>query len=130
MKTRATRVSSLSRSGNELLWLGIPVFRTVDLDSCRSFDELHAKINETIGDIHMIGALVAFDVAQRIGAFLKLDPERVYFHRGTRDAAVALEFDRDRETIELVELPGAFQNLSAAEAEDCLCIYMERLRGW
>jgi hypothetical protein len=44
-----------------------------DLGSCRSFGELHAKVNATIRDIHMIGAL------------LRLEPEHVYLHQGTRD---------------------------------------------
>ena len=99
----------------------------VDLGVWRSFDELHAKVNATIRDIHMIGALVVYDVSHRIGAFLKLEPERVYLHRGTRDGALALGLGRGRESIELAELPEAFHQLSAAEAEDCLCIYKKRL---
>jgi hypothetical protein len=99
----------------------------VDLGSCRSFDELHTTINSTIRDIHMIGALVVYDVAQRIGAFLKLEPERVYLHRGTRDGALALGLGRGCEWIDLAELPEEFRRLTPAEAEDCLCIYKERL---
>ncbi|MCK6445988.1 MAG: hypothetical protein L6Q99_06305 [Planctomycetes bacterium] len=99
-----------------------------DLDSCRSFDELHTTVNSTIRDIHMIGALVVYDVAHRIGAFLKLEPERVYLHRGTRDGALALGLGRGREWIDLAELPDEFGRLSPAEAEDCLCIYKKRLR--
>jgi len=99
----------------------------VDLASCRSFDELHAKVNATIRDIHMIGALVVYDVAHRIGAFLRLEPERVYLHRGTRDGALALGLGRGREWIDLAELPEEFGRLTPAEAEDCLCIYKKRL---
>lgn len=99
----------------------------VDLGSCGSFDELHTTINATIRDIHMIGALVVYDITHRIGGFLKLEPERVYLHRGTRDGALALGLGRGRESIELAELPEAFQRLTPAEAEDCLCIYKERL---
>ena len=100
----------------------------VDLGMCRSFDELLAKVNATIRDIHMIGALVVYDVSHRIGAFLRLEPERVYLHRGTRDGALALGLGRGRESIDLGELPEEFGRLSAAEAEDCLCIYKEGLR--
>lgn len=91
-----------------------------DLHSCHSFDELHTILNATICDIHMIGALVVYDLAHRIGAFCRLEPQRVYVHRGTRDGALALGLGRGRESIELAELPEAFQRLSAAEAEDCL----------
>jgi len=101
----------------------------VDLASCRSFDELHTTVNATIRDIHMIGALVVYDVAHRIGAFLHLEPERVYLHRGTRDGALALGLGRGREWIDLAELPEEFGRLTPAEAEDCLCIYKKRLRG-
>ncbi|MEQ1728608.1 MAG: hypothetical protein ABL982_09520 [Vicinamibacterales bacterium] len=99
----------------------------VDLGVRQSFDELHATVNATIRDIHTIGALVGYDVTHRIGAFLKLEPQRVYHHRGTREGAVALGLGRGRATIELAELPEPFRQLSAAEAEDCLCIYKERL---
>lgn len=98
-----------------------------DLDSCRSFDELHTKVNATIRDIYMVGPLVVYDVAHRIGAFLRLEPEHVYLHRGTRDGARALGLGRGRDWIDLAELPEEFRRLSAAEAEDCLCIYKKRL---
>lgn len=99
----------------------------VDLGPCRSFDELHATVNATIRDIHMIGALVVYDVSHRIGAFLRLEPEHVYLHRGTREGALALGLGRGREWIDLAELPDEFGRLTPAEAEDCLCIYKERL---
>ncbi|MCC6408975.1 MAG: hypothetical protein IT453_17575 [Planctomycetes bacterium] len=98
-----------------------------DLGSCRSFDELHAKVNATIGSIHMVAELVVYDVAHRIGAFLGLEPERVYLHRRTRDGALALGLGRGREWIDLAELPEEFGRLTPAEAEDCLCIYKGRL---
>jgi hypothetical protein len=97
------------------------------LGSCRSFGELHTKVNTLIREIHMIGALVVYDVSHRIGAFLRLEPERVYLHRGTREGALSLGLGRGRESIYLAELPEEFRRLSAAEAEDCLCIYKERL---
>ena len=99
----------------------------VDLSTCRSFDELHAAVDSRIRDIDMIGALVVYDVSHRIGAFLRLEPERVHLHRGTRRGALALGLGRGCDAIELDELPPEFQRLSAAEAEDCLCIYKERL---
>jgi len=99
-----------------------------DLGSCRSFDDLHPKINSLIRDIHMIGPLVVYDVSHRIGAFLRLEPDRVYLHRGTRDGALALGLGRGRDTIDLAELPDEFHRLSEAEAEDCLCIYKKRLK--
>jgi hypothetical protein len=99
----------------------------VDLGSCRTFDELHTEVNATIRDIWMVGPLVVYDVAHRIGAFLRLEPEHVYLHRGTREGALALGLGRGREWIDLAELPDEFGRLTPAEAEDCLCIYKKRL---
>jgi hypothetical protein len=100
-----------------------------DLRSCRSFEELHARVNSLIRDIYMVGALVVYDVSHRIGAHLGLEPERVYLHAGTLEGALALGLGRGREALDLDELPGEFGRLKPAEAEDCLCIYKERLRG-
>lgn len=99
----------------------------VALDACSSFDELHDTINAAIRDIFMVGELVVYDVSHRIGAHLKLEPERVYLHAGTRKGARALGLGRGRDTIELAELPEEFARLTPAEAEDCLCIYKKRL---
>ncbi len=98
-----------------------------DLAGCQSFDELHDRIEETIGDIHMVGPLVTYDIAHRIGAYIELEPTRVYLHSGTRDGARTLGLGRGRKTLEVSELPRAFHRLSAAENEDCLCIYKREI---
>lgn len=98
-----------------------------NLGSCRSFDELHTTINSTIRNIYKVGPLVVYDVAHRVGAFLHLEPEHVYLHRGTREGARALGLGRGRDWIDLAELPPEFGRLTPAEAEDCLCIYKKRL---
>jgi len=100
-----------------------------DLRACRSFDELHSLVDSLIRDIHMVGTLVVYDVSHRIGAHLGLEPERVYLHAGTRDGARALGLGRGRDALNLGELPREFGRLTPAEAEDCLCIYKERLAG-
>ena len=99
----------------------------LDLAKCRSFEELHDEAEEAIGDIHMIGPLVLYDVSQRIGAHLGLKPNLVYLHSGTRDGARALGLGRGRKTLEISELPRELHRLSAAEAEDFLCIYKAEL---
>jgi hypothetical protein len=100
---------------------------SMDLGDARSFDELHDAVATAIGDIHMIGPLAIYDIAHRIGAFLSLAPERVYLHRGTRDGARALGLGRGRKTLAIDELPREFRRLSAAEIEDCLCIYKAQI---
>jgi hypothetical protein len=100
-----------------------------DLRSCRSFDELHSRVNSLIRDIHMIGALVVYDVSHRIGAHLGVEPERVYLHSGTREGALALGLGRSLAAIDLADLPEEFRRLTPAEAEDCLCIFKKQLRA-
>jgi hypothetical protein len=67
-------------------------------------------------------------VSTRIGAWLKLEPRQVFVHAGVRVGARALGFG-GRDRLDLQELPGPFRDLSAAEAEDCLCIFKDELRA-
>ena len=71
-----------------------------------------------------IRALTIYDTPIRIGAFVKLQPERVYLHAGTKEGAKALGF-YSRETLAVSELPKMFSRLTPAEIEDCLCIYKD-----
>jgi hypothetical protein len=91
------------------------------------FAALHRLVESEIGSIHGIGMLTVYDVAHRVGAFLGKTPALVYLHAGTQAGAAALGFTR--ETIDPAALPATFARLSAAEIEDCLCIYKDQLRG-
>jgi hypothetical protein len=91
------------------------------------FVGLHGLINEEIGMIAGMGELTVYDIAHRIGAFLGKPPTLVYLHAGTRTGAIALGFRGD--TVDPSLLPAPFSRLSAAEIEDCLCIYKDELRG-
>ena len=82
-------------------------------------------VDSLIRDIHMVGALVVYDVSHRMGAHLGLEPEQVYSHAGTREGARALGLGRGRDALGLDELPVEFGKL---KAEDCLCIYKEAIR--
>jgi hypothetical protein len=75
------------------------------LRKAASFDELFRLINDLIRPIPGIGELVVYDTSLRIGARFGLEPEKVYLHAGTRDGAVALGFDGERQAIEMHELP-------------------------
>lgn len=99
----------------------------VDLASLTSFEELRAEVEESTGDIHMIGDLGVYDTALRIGAFLGIEPEFVYLHRGTRDGARELGLGRGRKSLRVDELPPEFSRLRPYEIEDCLCIYKSEL---
>ena len=71
----------------------------VDLAAVETFDELHDVINAAIRAIDMIGPLTVYDIAHRLGAFLGLEPMRVYLHRGTRAGARVLGLDRGRHAL-------------------------------
>ena len=96
-----------------------------DLRSASDFDDLHEMVGELIGGIRRVGELTVYDIALRVGAKLGLAPERVYLHRGTRHGARELGLGRGRKTLEMFELPREFHRLTAAEAEDCLCLHSD-----
>jgi hypothetical protein len=96
-------------------------------NACQSFDELIKMVKDAIGDVDGIGALMVYDTACRIGAFLRLEPERIYLHAGTRNGANAIGLGHGHDFLELDELPIEFHSLRAAEIEDCLCIYKDEL---
>ncbi len=97
------------------------------LKAAQSFVELHRLIERHIRPIRGIGDLAVYDIAHRIGAYLRREPEAVYLHAGTREGARALSLGG--KTIDVRELPASLRKLSAAEIEDCLCIYKDALRG-
>lgn len=98
------------------------------ISGCRSFDELHALVEEVVGDLPGIGELYVYDTSLRIGAKQRMAPDRVYLHRGTREGARALGLDGRRPAMQLSELPSVFSQLEPHEVEDCLCIYKEDLK--
>lgn len=93
----------------------------------KSFAELHDLIYRQIKPVRGIGDLAVYDFAHRIGAYLRHAPEAVYLHAGTREGARVLNLGG--ETVDLSQLPAELRKLSAAEIEDCLCIYRDALCG-
>jgi hypothetical protein len=84
-------------------------------------------VKHEIGSVHGIGKLMVYDIAQRIGAYFGKAPRLIYLHRGTKEGAAILGFRG--ETLDPALLPTEFSLLTAAEAEDCLCIYKDDLRS-
>lgn len=97
------------------------------LRAAQNFAELYAVIVSKIGLIRGIGELAIYDIAHRIGAFLGFEPDEVYLHAGTRAGAKALGYSG--RLIKKDELPPEFAPLTAAEIEDCLCIYKDAFGG-
>jgi hypothetical protein len=99
-----------------------------ELTKARDFAALHQVVEGKIRLIRGIGALTVYDVAHRISAFLGKPPDLVYLHAGTRVGAATLGFKGD--VLDPDELPAAFGALTAAEIEDCLCIYKKSAPRW
>jgi len=99
---------------------------SASLRRARSFDEVHRLVTSNIGSLRGIGELAIYDIAHRIGVFLGCEPDAVYLHAGTRVGARALNLTGN--VISLSALPPALHCLSAAEIEDCLCIYKPILK--
>ena len=97
-----------------------------NLEKCDSFHSLWLMMNSLIKSLSGIGELYVYDTALRFGAFLKLYPEKVYLHAGTRTGANRLKIKKsNKDWIELGELPKEFQELPMNEVEDILCIYKD-----
>lgn len=100
----------------------------IEFRQLQTFAELHSIVARAIGDIPGAGELLIYDTAHRIGAFLRLEPEFVYLHAGTRVGARALGFPFQRDSLSMSELPQEFGKLRPHEVEDCLCIYKDGLK--
>jgi hypothetical protein len=107
---------------------GILLRAAEKLRRCDSFDQLHDVVKERLEGIRGLRRLYYYDTALHAGASLRLMPERVYLHRGTRVGARRLGMDWRADSLG----PGAFPKELAAlepyEIEDFLCIYKDRLR--
>ncbi|HLU90862.1 MAG TPA: hypothetical protein VKZ51_13570 [Cyclobacteriaceae bacterium] len=80
-----------------------------------------------------IGELACNDTAERIGAKIRLSPDKVYLHAGTRKGAEKIlgRFIK-KPHLDRGELPMPFNDndLINAEIEDILCIYKDRFDSW
>lgn len=99
----------------------------VKLRGAGDFTTLHGLVNTEISSLRGISELTIYDIAHRIGAYLKKAPQLIYLHRGTRVGAAV--FGLPSRTIRSDELPAAFSRLTPAEIEDCLCIYKDHLKS-
>jgi hypothetical protein len=94
-----------------------------DLRKCKNFDQLHNRVRRATKPINGLGKLYTYDTAQLIGAHLRLSPERVYLHSGTRKGARALGFSGGLSYLMPSQLPTQLQVLKPYEMEDFLCIF-------
>jgi hypothetical protein len=98
-----------------------------EIRACKSFDELHELILETLKDIRGIGELYRYDTALRIGAKLNLQPRTILLHAGTRAGASIITNTRGRHCLSREDLPLELRRLPPEQVEDILCIYKNRI---
>jgi hypothetical protein len=101
---------------------------TKQIESARSFADLHEILEEILRPIFGIGDLYIYDTAVRLGLKLGLAPSRVYLHAGTREGAKALGLHTRQGTLAVDQLPKKLRKLTAGELEDVLCIYKKVLK--
>ncbi len=120
---RAHHQRRLSSSTLNAAWIAL---QQCDFNTCNDFHDLFCLIGQTVRPIDGIGELYIYDTALRIGAFLRLVPDRVYLHAGVRVGARAFGFTGG-DYILCSDLPVAFTALQPHQIEDCLCIYKREL---
>ena len=77
-----------------------------------------------------IGELASYDTANRIGCKIKVYPDKIYLHAGTKEGVEKLLGKRiSKRFIEKSDLPEPFKSseLSCADLEALFCIYKSEL---
>lgn len=99
------------------------------------FDALHDFIDEI--KPYGIGPVTVYDVAVRIGAYLKIEPTSVYMHAGVRAGMKALEVALPElrglnrfKHVPVAMLPHPLNGMRADDVEDILCTYREVFLTW
>lgn len=91
----------------------------------KDFQSLYDWVKSVVGRVKGLGATTAYDVARRLGAWLRLEPVVVYLHTGT--ATGARKFGVEGEIAPLSAFPKEIQALGATHAENFLCIYKDQI---
>jgi hypothetical protein len=92
------------------------------------FHDLFTIVKEAADPIPGIGELTVYDVAHRIGKYLRVKPDYIYLHAGTRIGANHLSIGKGKEYSTLVEIPDELRVMTPENIEDFLCICKEQLR--
>jgi hypothetical protein len=98
------------------------------LDRARDFEELLAQVTKACWGLRGLGVLTRYDIAFRIGLYLKKYPRYVYLHAGPREGAKALGLPHTRAYLSVGDLPLELRSLEPWQVEDFLCVYKDELR--
>lgn len=101
---------------------------TAKFNKAKDFHSLLEIITELILPIRGVGELYCYDTALKLGSFLRLFPEYIYLHSGTRTGAQKMNLDYKKKYLLMNEIPKELQKLSPYELEDFLCIYKDEFK--
>jgi hypothetical protein len=87
----------------------------------KNFNDLHNIVSDL--SLTGVGALTIYDTAHRIGLRLKIRPDKVYMHSGTRTGAEKILKRKIKEPYLDKSAFKQFVCLRCDEIEDILCIY-------
>jgi len=102
-------------------WSGV-IIDSINPTKIEDFDQLFDMLYLIV--IRGIGPVTHYDVATRIGAYLKLEPEQLYLHAGVLDGWKLL-YGKGKWPMRLkrASWPEALRVLPADQVEDLLCAY-------
>jgi len=83
------RHSHQRRTSRHVLNDTYETLKHIDYSEFRNFHSLHSALQVIIGSTKGIGPLAVYDIAQRIGSYLGLEPERIYLHLHVQIAGCA-----------------------------------------
>lgn len=106
-------------------WSDVVLLSERTIQKQQTFEDLLSLLRRLSRDQKMIGTLCTYDTAQRIGAYMKLEPTEIELHAGTRQGAINLGLNVKDGYVSASQLPPPLDQLSASEAEDVLCIYKD-----
>ena len=96
-----------------------------ELKKTKDYHSLYMTIRKLIIPIQGVGELYCYDTTLKIGSFLKIFPDYIYLHRGTRIGAERLRLAYKKEYLTMKEIPREFKKLLPYELEDFFCIYKD-----
>lgn len=105
--------------------LRIALDANVRLDRFTDFHQLYIWVESITTDVKGLGDTTTYDVAQRLGVWMKMQPELVYLHAGAAKGAKKLGIKG--ESVPLSIFPNEIQRLGATHAERFLCKYKDQI---
>ena len=102
--------------------------RLESLRSCKTFPELMEITEKVAAGVWKNSKLTVYDTTHRIGAYLGVEPDRIYLHAGTMESAKAVGLSAPLPFIFPSDLPKEFRRLKPCEIEDCLCRRKDALK--